>query len=217
MKIRYLGHSCFRLAGRNAQFVTDPFDGVGIPMPRVCADAVTVSHGHFDHNHTESVEAPVVLDRAGTYEVRGVSIEAKKSFHDEVKGAKRGENLIFRFTIDGLTVCHLGDLGEDCSDELVSRIAPVDVLLVPVGGTYTIDAAQAKELIGRVKPKIAIPMHYKAKGIKLDIAPVDGFLALFPAAGIVRAENGEIELSADSLPARMKIIVMERYEYAANQ
>lgn len=211
MKIRYVGHSCFELSAEGVRFVTDPFDGIGIPMPRLRADAVTVSHGHFDHNHTECVNAPVVLDRAGRYEVCGISVCAEKCYHDESKGAKRGENLIFRYQIGGLTVCHLGDLGERCSDGTVSLIAPADVLLIPVGGTYTIDAVRAKEYVERVKPKIVIPMHYKAEGIGLDIAPVDGFLNLFPTEAVEREERGEIELTADNLPAQTKIIVLERY------
>lgn len=217
MKIRYLGHSCFVLSTENVRFVTDPFSGIGIPMPRVQADAVTVSHAHFDHNCIGKVDAPVVLDRAGKYDVCGIPVGAAKCYHDDAQGKKRGENLIFRFFINGLNVCHLGDVGEACSERLIGAVTPVDVLLIPVGGTYTIGAEQAKEFIERSNPKIVIPMHYKARGIELDIAPLDDFLNLFPSTMTERRKDSEIELTADGLPDRTKIIVLERYEYGSNQ
>lgn len=212
MKIRYLGHSCFELAFSGVRIVTDPYDGIGIRLPRISADAVTVSHGHFDHNFVQGVDAPLVLEREGEYSVGGVRITARSCFHDEVKGAKRGKNLIFRYSAEGITVCHLGDLGERLSPALLEEIAPADILLIPVGGTYTIDAAAAKEYAEAVAPALLIPMHYKAKGIDLDIAPVDGFLKLF---GHGCVEKCGCELTVDQSALRSgerKIIVMERYE-----
>ena len=143
MKIRYLGHSCFQLTeSTGTSIVCDPYGDVGFDMPSVEADAVTVSHAHYDHDNAKAVGGnPVVFSKEGQYEIGGVAITAVKSYHDDELGKERGENLIFKFRMDGVEVCHLGDLGEECSAELIEALLPVHVLLIPVGGTYTIDAA----------------------------------------------------------------------------
>ena len=182
MKIEYLGHSCFKLTDSNGlTIVCDPFsDEIGYKMPKVAADVVTVSHHHFDHDCTENIaNNPVIIDKAGSFTVRGVKIGTINSFHDSVQGKKRGENLIFKFNMDGVTVCHLGDLGENCSYDLIEKISPVNVLLIPVGGNYTIDAKAAKEYIEGLKPQIVIPMHYRTANCKIDITKVESFLNLF--------------------------------------
>lgn len=213
MKIRYLGHSCFFLAdSAGTSIVTDPFESVGFPMPAVSADAVTVSHQHFDHNNVSAVGgAPTVFDREGNYKLGEVKISAFSSFHDEVNGQKRGRNLIFKFHMDDLNVCHLGDLGEDCSPALIKKLSPVDVLLIPVGGNYTIDAVRAKEYVDRLKPAYVIPMHYKVLGLEIDIAPVDGFVSLFPGECVRRLGACETELVKSSISHEgTKLILMER-------
>lgn len=210
MKIRYLGHSSFVLSSdAGTRFVTDPFGGIGIPFPRVRADAVTVSHSHYDHDNIRGAETSVVLDRAGNYEIGGIPVSAVECYHDDCKGAKRGKNLIFRFEMDGLRVCHLGDIGEECSPALVRAIAPADVLMIPVGGNYTIDAAQAVRYVEQIRPHYVIPMHYKAKGIKIDIAPPKDFLNSFDENDIIRCD--EFEQNGKPLTDRTKIIFMERY------
>lgn len=213
MKITYLGHSAFKLEeSTGTAVVCDPYaPSVGFTMTEVTADAVTVSHHHFDHDYLKGVKGnPVVLDKEQGYELPGVHINAVKSFHDGCQGAKRGENVIFKFRMDGLDVCHLGDLGEECSSELIEAILPVNVLLIPVGGNYTIDAAMAKEYIDRIMPEIVIPMHYRAKGCNVDIDKVDEFLSLMADAEIEKAGD-EIELSREDMDAEAtKIIVMER-------
>ena len=149
MKIRYLGHSRFLLTeSTGTAIVCDPYDdSVGYEYPHVKADAVTISHHHYDHDCLKKIEGnPVILDKETGYELPGVEINSIKSFHDECRGKKRGENIIFKFRMDGIDVCHLGDLGEKCSSELIEMILPVHVLLIPVGGNYTIDAKQAKEV-----------------------------------------------------------------------
>ncbi len=215
MKIRYLGHSCFALTeSTGTTVVTDPFGNVGFRLPPVKADAVTVSHSHYDHNNVSAIEGkPVVLDREGQYDVAGVEISAIKSFHDEVNGGKRGENLIFKFRMDGLDICHLGDLGEECTSSLLETLLPVHVLLVPVGGKYTIDSEQAKEYVDRIMPSIVIPMHYKTKGLTLDIDKPDDFLDLFEDEEVEYVEDNEIELLRDDISDdRTKIILMERFK-----
>ena len=194
MKIQYLGHSSFKLTeSTGISVVTDPYDdSVGYHMPETDADAVTVSHHHYDHDAISKVKGnPVVLDKETGYILKdSVEISSIMSFHDDCRGKKRGENIIFKFRMDGLDVCHLGDLGEDCSSDLIEMILPVNVLMIPVGGNYTIDAK---------------------KGCKLDIDKVDDFIDEFDGENVVIAETGdEIEISRDDLDGEQTtIIVME--------
>ncbi len=215
MKIKYLGHSSFLITeSTGTSVVTDPYDeSVGYRMPQVSADAVTVSHHHYDHDAVSNVKGhPVVLDSETAYVLKdGVEISSIMSFHDDCRGRKRGENIIFKFRMDGLDICHLGDLGEDCSADLIEMILPVNVLLIPVGGNYTIDAAMAKEYVDRIMPDIVIPMHYRAKGCKLDIDKVDAFLDKFDGEPVAVVEAGdEIEIYRDDLDGEQTtVIVME--------
>ena len=142
-----------------------------------------------------------------------MEINSIKSFHDNEGGRLRGENIIFKFSMDGIEVCHLGDIGEDCSTELIEALLPVDVLLIPVGGEYTIDAEQAKEFVDRIMPDIVIPMHYREKGKKLDIDKVDEFTDLFDEEQVDPEGGSEIDISREDLGGdSTKIIVMERVE-----
>ncbi len=215
MKIRYLGHSCFVLTeSTGTTIVTDPYGNIGYEMPSVKADAVTVSHSHYDHNNVKALlGSPIVLNKEGTHEVDGVEITGIKSFHDDEQGEQRGDNIIFKFRMDGLDICHLGDLGEECSSSLLEMILPVNVLLIPVGGNYTINAEQAKEYVDRIMPEIVIPMHYKTKGLKLDIDKPDEFLSQFDDEEVEYLESGELELFRDDITEEStKIIMMEKYQ-----
>ena len=178
-------------------------------------DAVILSHGHYDHNNVGAVEGkegkPVEFDEEGTYEIGGVDITAIKSYHDDENGMKRGENLIFKFRMDGLEICHLGDLGEECSSALIETLLPVHVLLIPVGGNYTIDAEQAKEYVDRIMPAIVIPMHYKTKGLNIDVDKVDDFADKFDTEEVEELEESELELFRDDISEEStKVIIMER-------
>ena len=213
MKIEYLGHSCFRLEeSTGTSVVCDPYaEAVGFKMKSTKADAVTVSHHHFDHDNVAAVGGnPVVIDRECSYNLPGVEINAVKSFHDGVRGKKRGENVIFKFRMDGIDVCHLGDLGEACSPELIELILPVNVLLVPVGGNYTIDAEMAKEYVDRIKPDIVIPMHYRTKDCQIDIDKVDEFLKLFDDEYVTESGESEVELTRSDLGDETRILVLRR-------
>lgn len=213
MKIDYLGHSCFVLTeSTGTSVVCDPYDdAVGYPMPAVKADAVTVSHHHYDHDCVAKVGGkPEIIDRECSFDLPGVEINAIKSFHDGFRGKKRGENVIFKFRMDGIDICHLGDLGEACSPELIELILPVNVLLIPVGGTYTIDAEMAKEYVDRIMPDVVIPMHYRTRDCKLDIDKVDEFLRLFDDECVEEREESFIELSRSDLNGETKIIVLRR-------
>lgn len=214
MKIEYLGHSCFKLTeSTGTSVICDPYsDEVGFEMPQVEADAVTVSHHHYDHDNIRKVgKNPVIIDKESSFELPGVEINSIMSFHDECRGKKRGENIIFKFRMDGIDVCHLGDLGEDCSSDLIETILPVNVLLIPVGGTYTIDAEMAKEYVDRIMPDIVIPMHYRTKDSKLDIDKVDEFLKLFDDECVSEEDSDSLTLSRSDLgEEQTKIIVLRR-------
>lgn len=210
MKIYYLGHSSFMLVTKGGtRIVCDPFSpDIGYPMPAVCADLVTISHRHYDHDAANLV--------GGDFEVyvgecrsvfRDVKITSYKCWHDECKGAKRGENYAFKFEADGVSVCHLGDLGEPQNDWLCEQLKDVDVLLIPVGGNYTIDAKTAAEYIKKISPAAAVPMHYAVKGGKIDISGIQDFLT---AMDVTPVYVSEYEAAARTLVEKTKIICMER-------
>ena len=183
--------------------MTDPHDGksLGIPPPKVRADVVLVSHDHFDHNCVRIVQGPdstTVSKPLMTVE-KGVRIEGIEAAHDPDAGARRGKVVLFRFELDGVRFCHLGDLGHVLDEETVDRIAPVDFLFVPVGDTFTIGPGLAKEVISSVKPKVAVPMHYRVPGLGLALQPVQSFLKLFDQAAVVKVGN-EVDFSPDELP-----------------
>ncbi|MDE6667323.1 MAG: MBL fold metallo-hydrolase [Clostridia bacterium] len=214
MIIEYLGHSCFKLTeSTGTSIVCDPYSEeiVGYAMPSVDADVVTVSHHHNDHDNIQKVGGtPAIIDRENNCDFDGVEINSIKSFHDASRGKKRGENMIFKFRMDGIDVCHLGDLGEQCSSDLIETLLPVNVLLIPVGGTYTVDAEMAKEYVDRIMPDIVIPMHYRTKDCKLDIDKVDEFLKLFDEDVIEEVDGNSIELSRTDLGEETKIVVLRR-------
>lgn len=211
MKIEYFGHSCFRVTnGKGISVLTDPYTRVGYELPKgLRADIVTVSHGHFDHNAVGLVHAENVIDGAGRYAFNGGFVETIDSFHDEKQGALRGKNLIFKWETDGLCVCHLGDLGEPCNDELIEKIGAVDILLIPVGGKYTIDAKTAKEFVEKISPKVVIPMHYKPCDGTIDITDAEEFLGFYE--GVFCVGDSPVSLSAQDIKDKKKtIIFMER-------
>lgn len=214
MYIQYLGHSCFFFRFDNgATLVTDPYTKVGYELPNgIQADIVTVSHGHFDHNCISAINGnPVVVDRAGKYSINGVGINGILTSHDEKNGALRGANVVFTFAADGLTFCHLGDIGEPCTNALIEKIGKIDVLLIPVGGTYTIDALQAKEYVRKLAPKAAIPMHYRPKDGTIDITDEKPFLTLFKDKIRHVSPKNEVRFTREGLTDKeTEIIFMER-------
>ena len=214
MKLTWLGHSSFKLEeSTGTTVVTDPYhSNVGFDMPAVEADVVTVSHTHADHNNIENVLGhPTVLNRAGAYEIGGVHILGGHTFHDDKKGALRGDNIVFRYRMDGVDLCHLGDIGEECNAFLVETLMPVNVLMIPVGGNYTIDAKQAKEYVDRIMPDVVIPMHYKTKDCDFDIDKVGEFLDLFDDENIVYADSSTVEFDrADIDGEETKVLVLEK-------
>ena len=196
MIIKPLGHSCFLLReSTGTTVVTDPYSSdIGLSLPSVSADVVTVSHHHYDHDNVAALSGnPLVIDKPGMYEVKGVHIFGVNAFHDEHDGKLRGENVIFNFRMDGVNICHLGDIGHGPSPLMIEAIGPVDVLLIPVGGNYTIDAELAKEYVDRLMPNVVIPMHYKIDDLKIDIEGVDAFLDYFEKEDIEYPETDSVE------------------------
>jgi L-ascorbate metabolism protein UlaG (beta-lactamase superfamily) len=213
MKINWLGHACFLLTSDSGlRIITDPYTagayGLDYASPSKTADVVTVSHDHVDHNNVAAVKGnPQVVHGSGSQKAKGIQFKGVASAHDQSSGKERGTNTIFCFALDGINVCHLGDLGHDLSDKTAAEIGDVDVLLIPVGGNFTIDATVADRVCQRLAPKIVIPMHFKN-----DRCPS------FPVAGVddftrrrhqVRSIAGsEVELSKEQLPATTETIVL---------
>ncbi len=176
MTITYHGHSTFKIKGKAGTVVTDPFDDyIGLTLPKMSADIVTVSHDHKDHNAIKTITGtarrnnPFIVTDAGEYEVGGISVFGVQTFHDANEGVERGKNLVFTTLVDGVRICHLGDLGHELTPKQLEEIGSVDVLLCPVGGVYTIDPELAVKTIRAIEPGIAIPMHYRTTKHNPDV------------------------------------------------
>ena len=221
VELKWLGHACFFLkSSQGLRIVTDPFEGgmgerIGFPRLKdreeIVADIIIVSHEHGDHNAVDEVNqangGALIVRGTGKSEAKGIIFRGIGTFHDKEKGARRGPNTIFVFTVDGITFCHLGDLGHQLSDEQIKEIGEVDVLLIPVGGGPTINAEEATEITNKLKTKIAIPMHYRHKRAKITwLAPVDGFLKGKEDVKMVKSDS--IEISSDELPEKLQIVVL---------
>ncbi len=218
MDITYLGQSAFRLKSRDVALVTDPFDGkmLGFKFPKVDANIVTVSHGHGDHNATSQIEGvggnpPRIIDGPGEYEIKGVSVFGTPTYHDDKKGEERGHNTSYTITFEKINICHLGDLGHKLTEDQVGQIGAVDILLIPVGGNYTIGATEAAEVVSQLEPKIVIPMHYKTDGLDPKLAevmsPVDDFIK---ELGIEPIRDSKLTITYDKMPEEMQLVVLER-------
>ncbi|CUH96794.1 hypothetical protein P22_2905 [Propionispora sp. 2/2-37] len=209
MKIKWLGHSCFLLTADNGvKVLTDPFDSsVGYAVPQVTADIVSTSHDHFDHNNIEAAQGDFFLvNQSGHFSHKGIDITGVAAFHDDNHGAQRGRNIIYKFVVDGVHICHCGDLGHILTQEQVQEIGHVDILLIPVGGFYTIDCNQAVEVVKMLQPAVVIPMHFKTPAIQLPIEGVEPFLERM---GGVRLERQEVEYDKKSVGQTPGVIVLE--------
>ncbi len=203
-----MGLSCFRIRGSQAVIITDPFPpGLGYTLGKQTADIVTVSHPHPSHSYDEGINSEHRLVKGpGEYEISGVLILGIGTYHDSVKGQSRGKNTIYLMEIDGVNICHLGDLGHVLSDEQVEEIGNVDVLLLPVGGVATINAAMAAEVIRKLEPKVVIPMHYKTEKTERDLEPVDNFLK---EMGLSQVEpRPKLNVSRSNLPLTTEVVIL---------
>jgi len=177
LDVTWLGHGCFRLRGRGAAVVTDPYPPtIGLKLARMDADLITVSHDHDDHSYTQVVRDGAYEVRGpGEYEVAGVSVIGLPTYHDAEKGAKKGRNTVYLIEIDDVRVCHLGDLGHSLDDTEAETLSSADVLLVPVGGHSAINATQAAEVVRQLEPRYVVPVHCASPGLKLQRDPIDRF------------------------------------------
>lgn len=212
MKVKWLGHASFLLTSEQGiRVITDPYTPEG-PLSyggiEEMADIVTVSHEHGDHNNASAVRGnPKVVRKTGTSRAREIEFTGVSTFHDTGQGAQRGPNTVFCFAIDGVRVCHLGDLGHMLSDQEISEIGKVDLLLTPVGGYFTIDAAVATEICNRLNPRVVIPMHYKTPKCDYPIADAGAFLR--GRANVRRVADSEVELKRGKLPQATETIVLK--------
>ena len=199
MKIEWIGHACFRMTAQDGTVViTDPYDeSVGIDMIALSADLITMSHEHHDHNETSMIEGdPVIVHGPELAEVSGVTSRAVLSYHDDAQGEKRGRNAVRIFGLDGLKIVHMGDQGCLPDEDVLEAIAGADVMMIPVGGTYTVDAMGAKAIVDAAKPLCVIPMHVKTKRCPYPIAKVDEFLAVMGMQDAVPVDALEIAVGA---------------------
>lgn len=210
MKVKWLGHSCFLLTADNGvRILTDPFDSsVGYEVPEVTADIVSTSHEHFDHSYIQAVQGDFFhVNKIGHFSHKGIEIIGVAAFHDEVNGAQRGGNTIYKFIVDGIHICHCGDLGHVLTPEQAKEIGHVDILLLPVGGFYTIGPNQAVEVAKMLQPSVIIPMHFKTEAIKFPIEGADSFLQKI--GGGQRVGKQEVEYDKASMAPALGVVVLE--------
>ena len=209
MNITWFGHAAFLIEAGGVKIVTDPYDGsVGYGPITTPADIVTVSHGHGDHNNVQALKGnPRQVKADGTTNIRGITFRGIATSHDDAKGADRGKNTIFVIETEGLSICHAGDLGHLLTAEQVNAVGKVDILLLPVGGTFTIDALQATRVADDLNPKLVVPMHYKTEVLNFPITGVEPFLE---GKNNVRYQHSSrIEVSGRTLPTAREIVVLD--------
>lgn len=211
--ITWLGQSCFKIQDKigpeGVTLVTDPFDKtIGLKAPNFEADIITVSHDHHDHNNAASLRGnPFVITSAGEYDKKEISIHGVEAYHDEKHGAERGINIIYRIEMEGISITHLGDLGHVLDSKQLEVLTGTDILLIPVGGKFTIDAKKAVEVVSQIEPRIVIPMHYKIPGLTVDIEGVEKFVK---EMGIAATEEEKLKISKKDLPQEdMELVILK--------
>ena len=209
MDVTWHGHACFRLRGRSAAAVTDPYPPALGPRLKLEADVVTLSHPHENHAYAAGVGGrPFVVSGPGEYEIAGITVTGVPAYHDDVEGAELGRNTVFVVDIDDVRVCHLGDLGHKLDEATTEAFGTVDVLLVPVGGKKTLQPSAAAEVVRLIEPRYVVPMHYSVTGMKAALGGVDTFLSEMGVAASeplqklsLQATSGEVETP--------KVVVLE--------
>jgi L-ascorbate metabolism protein UlaG (beta-lactamase superfamily) len=207
LEIISFGQSSFKITGKDITVVIDPYskpEDLGKKPIKTTADVVTVSHDHWDHNNTEDIAGnPVIFDMPGDYEVKGATFKGIDSKHG---GDIDMSNTIFTMKIDDITIGHLGDLGDALTSVQLDKINGVDILLIPVGGNYTLDAEKAVEVVNQIEPKVIIPMHYKDAGSKADIEGVEKFIK---EIGIEPDKTCKFKITKKDLPEESKVVILE--------
>lgn len=218
MDIKYLGHASFLIKTKTAKIVTDPFDPdmIGIKFPKTKADIVTVSHNHKDHNQVKNVSGineaePLVIDMPGEFEKMSVRIFGFQSFHDKTQGSERGENILYKFEAEGISVLHCGDMGVVPEESFLEIIGEVDILMVPVGGFYTIDADEAVQIVKKIEPAIVIPMHYNHPKLNQknfgQLTTVNEFTKKFGIENLIPIPK--LVYKKEEIEQEMKVVVLE--------
>ncbi len=215
MKVKWYGHAAFLITSdQGTKIITDPYEPgafggqLSYGKIRDQVDIVLTSHDHADHNYTKDLPGtPQIVKGSGPKTSKGISMKGIPTYHDPSKGSERGTNTIFTFKVDHVQLCHLGDLGHLLSDKELAEIGPVDILLIPVGGFFTIDPKEATRVAEQIKPKILIPMHFKTEKCGFPIAPVEDFLK--GKKNVRRAKASEATFEKATLPQQMEIVVLE--------
>jgi L-ascorbate metabolism protein UlaG (beta-lactamase superfamily) len=209
MLLHWYGHACFLIASEKTTIMTDPFnEKVGYPLPEDAPDYVTVSHDHYDHssvglvNGSPQVKKSLNLETLGDIAVRGVS-----TFHDTEQGTARGTNTVFIFEHDGVRICHLGDLGHVLTDDQAAEIGEIDVLLIPVGGVYTVEGQTACAIVQKLTPKVIVPMHFRTRDLAFNLGPVDGFCQSFQ--NVIHTGQCSLNITPATLPKTPQVLVLE--------
>lgn len=215
--IYWYGQACFKIKGKSTSVVVDPYSGefTGLKEPKLEANVVCVTHSHQDHNNSSSVKGleegkgAFVISGPGEYEILGANIVGVDSFHDDKEGAERGKNTIYQISIDDVNIVHLGDLGQkQLTQAQVEELSGCDVLMIPVGGVYTINSKEAPGIIAQLEPKFIVPMHYKVDTLKFDLAPVEEFLKAMGKENVEK--QPKLSVSADKLPDEPQIVILEQ-------
>ncbi|MBI2593196.1 MBL fold metallo-hydrolase [Candidatus Daviesbacteria bacterium] len=212
MDIYFYGQACIKLKGKTAQVFIDPYkeEFTGLKLPKdLSADLALSTHNHDDHNNLNAItESQLNITGPGEYEVKGISVTGVSTFHDTEQGAQRGRNTVYNVGIDGLNVVHLGDLGHPLSEGEVDEIGTTDILFVPVGGVYTIDAKVASDVVTQLEPKIVIPIHYALPGLKFELDPLENFLK---EMGFENAQpQPKLSITKDKLPEELQVVVLSK-------
>ncbi|MDD2585128.1 MAG: MBL fold metallo-hydrolase [Syntrophomonadaceae bacterium] len=207
MFIKWLGHASFLIEIAGQKLVTDPFDDkLGYPVYKQEVDITTVSHDHWDHNAVGILKgSPAVVKKPGVFNFGVINITGVESFHDKSQGSERGKNIIYKISAEGLDLVHLGDLGHTLTPEQVNDIGNTDILLVPVGGTFTVDAEEAFKVVEQLHPHIVIPMHFNTPHLSFELAPVEAFTSRFPRA----VKVPHLEITSSDFKNELEVIVLD--------
>ncbi len=216
MLIQWFGQACFKIQtkpGPNGEVtvVFDPFEvsKVGLALPKMMADVVAITHDHFDHNNIDIISGePVVINGPGEYEIKQIFFYGFAGWHDDKQGAERGPNTIYLLESEGISVAHLGDIGQsELTSDQLEYLEGVDILLIPVGGKYTVAAKQAIDLVNQIEPRIVIPMHYRLPGLKIDLDSAEKFIK---ELGLTPQVEQKFKITKKDLPQdETKLVVLK--------
>ena len=208
MNISWFGHSCFRIESKEGSILIDPFSkDIGLKPPKIKDNIVLVSHHHYDHDNVEDASPQtMIIDGPGEYEKQGILVRGIQSFHDKSGGKERGLNTIYVIKAEDMAICHMGDFGQDKFEEhQLEEIGDVDILMIPVGGKYTIDYKEAVNVISQIEPKIVIPMHYKVKDLNIDLEGPEKFLK---EIGLIPEKTDKLKISRKTLPVEETKLIL---------